>query len=188
MMILFRQIADEGKTVVCITHNVENVSLCDLVVVLVGGKLAYYGPPNELPEFFAIARISDVYDRLESCSAEVWEQQYKASTCYREYVLERIGTASPVLPASKPTVPQTAGAQDFSEELRQLQVLTRRYFTILVQDRKNLAILLAQAPLIGLLLGAVLSDAAGGKRQSRSDGGRTATWPAEPRGRILREV
>ena len=37
MMTLFRQIADDGTTVVCITHNVENVTICNLAVVLVRG-------------------------------------------------------------------------------------------------------------------------------------------------------
>jgi ABC transport system ATP-binding/permease protein len=43
MMTLFRQIADEGKTIVCITHNVENVNLCDLVAVLAKGRLVKHG-------------------------------------------------------------------------------------------------------------------------------------------------
>jgi len=40
---------------------------------------------------------------------------------------------------------------------RQMGVLTRRFATVLLQDRKNVLILLAQAPLVGLLLGMVFS-------------------------------
>src|SRR5581483_9119820 len=34
MMHLFRQLADEGRSIVCITHHVDNVDLCHLIVVL----------------------------------------------------------------------------------------------------------------------------------------------------------
>ena len=47
MMRLFRNLADEGKSIVCITHNVDNVDLCNLILVLARGKLVYYGPPSE---------------------------------------------------------------------------------------------------------------------------------------------
>ena len=72
MMGLFRQIADEGKTVLCITHNVENIKLCDLAVVLASGKLVYYGPPADLPGYFGVTETSEVYDRLESERADEW--------------------------------------------------------------------------------------------------------------------
>src|SRR4051812_1200966 len=35
MMRLFRRLADEGKSIVCITHNVDNVDRCHLALVLV---------------------------------------------------------------------------------------------------------------------------------------------------------
>src|SRR5262249_43473763 len=47
MMRLFRRLADEGRSVLCITHNVDNVEMCHLVVVLARGKLMFYGPPGE---------------------------------------------------------------------------------------------------------------------------------------------
>src|SRR5262249_50266206 len=39
MMRLFRRLADEGRAVVCITHNVDNVDQCHLILVLARGKL-----------------------------------------------------------------------------------------------------------------------------------------------------
>jgi len=46
MMTLFRQVAESGKTVVCITHSLANVERnCHLVVVLTpGGKPVLLGP------------------------------------------------------------------------------------------------------------------------------------------------
>ena len=66
VMELFRQVADGGKTVVCITHSLANVeATCHLVVILTeGGRLAFIGTPDEAKAYFAIARLGDVYRKL----------------------------------------------------------------------------------------------------------------------------
>src|SRR5258708_32999618 len=49
MMDLFRELADDGRSLVCITHNVDNVERCHLVLILAHGKLIFCGPPKEAP-------------------------------------------------------------------------------------------------------------------------------------------
>ncbi len=147
MMRLFREVANEGKTVVCITHNVENIGLCDRVVVLARGKLVYYGPPGELPGFFGVSSVSEVYDRIESRPPEEWAQRYRASRFYVPVAEKAHVPAGLARPANDSSTP--------GEASRQFSILAERYFTLLSQDRRNLLLLLAQAPLIGVLIGAV---------------------------------
>ena len=160
MMTLFRQITDEGKTVLCITHNVENVKLCDLVVVLAKGRLVYYGPPAEAPGFFGVSHISEVYDRLESKPVEEWADRFRASALYQRYVVGRSEATTQEQKALQAPDTRSGAGVPLAETCRQMQVLTSRYATVLLQDRKNVALLLGQAPLIGLLLGAVFSRGA----------------------------
>ncbi|HKR58323.1 MAG TPA: FHA domain-containing protein, partial [Pyrinomonadaceae bacterium] len=47
VMKLFRQIAESGRTVILTTHAMENVKLFDKVVLLMRGKLVFYGKPDE---------------------------------------------------------------------------------------------------------------------------------------------
>ena len=155
MMALFRHIADEGKTVVCITHNLESINLCDLVVVLTRGKLAYYGPPKELPDYFGVVRVTDVYDRLDSRPCHEWESEYLASAHYQRYVKDRQSLTSISAEAAERAHCENLASESLVECLRQLWVLTRRYATITLQDKRNVAILLAQAPIIALMLGLV---------------------------------
>ena len=161
MMALFRQVADSGKTVVCITHNVENVGRCDLVAVLVRGRLAYYGPPSDLPGYFAVGKISEVYDCLESQPPEHWAARFEASEECREYVTQRMDWLRQTgAVASAGTSEPSSSREQRMEQWRQFKVLTRRYSSVLLRDRKNVAILLAQAPIIAVLLGvAFQSDA-----------------------------
>src|SRR5438552_18518396 len=81
MMKLFRQVADSGKTVVCITHNLANVEdNCHLVVILTeGGRLAFVGTPAEARDYFGIARLGDVYDKLRERKAAEWQSRFRAS-------------------------------------------------------------------------------------------------------------
>ena len=144
----------------CITHNVENVKLCDLVVVLAKGRLVYYGPPAEAPGFFGVSHISEVYDRLESKPVEEWADRFRASALYQRYVVGRSEATTQEQKALQAPDTRSGAGVPLAETCRQMQVLTSRYATVLLQDRKNVALLLGQAPLIGLLLGAVFSRGA----------------------------
>src|SRR5262249_1544303 len=82
MMRLFRRLADEGKSLLCITHNVDNVEQCHLVIVLARGRLVYYGPPHEAPPYFKVKRVSDIYDKLGERPLDDWVKDYAASALH----------------------------------------------------------------------------------------------------------
>jgi energy-coupling factor transporter ATP-binding protein EcfA2 len=47
-MEMMADLAHDGRTVIVVTHSVANLNLCDRLLVLVpGGKVAYFGPPAE---------------------------------------------------------------------------------------------------------------------------------------------
>jgi ABC-type multidrug transport system ATPase subunit len=96
MMRLFRRLADEGRSIVCITHNVDNVDRCHLALVLARGKLIYYGPPAEATAYFRVQRVSEIYDRLAEKDVADWEKEFVASSLYQEFVGGRL--AAPTQP------------------------------------------------------------------------------------------
>jgi ABC transport system ATP-binding/permease protein len=89
MMRLFRGLADEGKSIICITHNIDNVDRCHLTAMLVRGRLVYLGPPSEAPSYFGVARLGEVYDRLAEKEPEVWEKEFASSSLHQEFVAKR---------------------------------------------------------------------------------------------------
>jgi ABC-type multidrug transport system ATPase subunit len=94
MMRLFRDLSDQGRSIVCITHNVDNVDRCHLVIVLAKGKLVFYGPPAEAPAWFGVSRISDIYDRLQEKDPAVAEKEFVASSLYREFIADRLASSA----------------------------------------------------------------------------------------------
>jgi len=145
MMVLFRELALRGKTVCCVTHVLDHIELCDKVVLLYGGRLAYFGPPRDLLPYFGVRRIADAYHRLEEHSPEHWKEAF-----------EKRGTARP----SRTALRQAAESQAKQKKsgaspgpLRQLSTLARRYVRILTEDVRHTLLLLLQAPILGVLIG-----------------------------------
>ena len=160
MMELFRRVADSGKTVVCITHNLANVEAsCHLVVILTeGGRLAFVGTPDEAKEYFGIRRLGDVYQRLAEHAPMKWQMEFEKSSYHTRYVKER-------MPA--PAAPQAISSSVDSHLLRehpkiksvgQASILTRRYLAIWRGDAPALITLLGQSLLVAFLLCLVFGD------------------------------
>ena len=141
-MALFRSLADSGRTVVVTTHVVENVDLFDRVALLSRGRLVFFGPPLRLFGAFEVSRVLDVYERLKERSPAEWEGEFRAGDLYRVEVSER-AKRMPTEPL--PARPARPGRV-------QLPTLIARYSLTLLRDRKNGAILLAQAPLIAMFI------------------------------------
>jgi ABC transport system ATP-binding/permease protein len=159
MMRLLRRLADQGRTVILITHATKNVMQCDLVVFLAkGGKVAFYGPPQDALTYFGVTDFDDIYLKLEEDvrSPQQWQQQYLQSEAYRQYVGSRQPHITPQLVTQQTT--QKSSKRRYkpwenqgSSFWRQFLILSHRNLTILWQDRASLVLLLIIAPLLGLL-------------------------------------
>jgi ABC-type multidrug transport system ATPase subunit len=165
MMNLLRDLADGGRTVILVTHATKNVMMCDQVVFLAkGGYLAFFGPPDEALEYFEHYRTTeerrykekvefdDIYQLIESRGTpEEWGQRYQQSPQYQKYVVGRLRelqeqqrTPTPV-PATRQQHKRPVSA------LRQFLILSARNLRIIAQDKVGLALMLAVAPIIGLM-------------------------------------
>jgi len=78
MIRLFRSLADRGKTLVCITHNLSHVEdNYHLVAVLtVGGRLAFLGTPGEAMNYFRVKKLADIYLALQTQDPESWATSF----------------------------------------------------------------------------------------------------------------
>jgi ABC-type multidrug transport system ATPase subunit/predicted component of type VI protein secretion system len=167
VMKLFRQIAESGRTVILTTHAMENVKLFDKIVLLMRGKLVFYGKPYEALAHVGAESFKDLYDKLEAPIqerlaktngqmtreqvseevAEEWKQRFMRTDQFKSNV------ADPLTEVSSSTV-QAAPAKrrtTLGDLLRQWGTLSRRYLGVLARDKFNLLILFGQAPIIALL-------------------------------------
>ncbi len=157
MMLLLRKLADKGHTILLVTHATNNINVCDYVCFLAaGGNLAYFGPPEEAKTYFKQPDFAEIYSLLDPgddrphTPVEAGET-FRQSRPYQKYVSgpldQKPKTNTQLLREQRPGSRSRRG-----NGWRQFLLLTQRYLELLKNDRVNLAILLLQAPIIGLLL------------------------------------
>lgn len=61
-----RGIADQGRTILCVTHVLANAEKFDKLLVLSKGKVVYFGKPSELLSTFGEKDLGALYQQLES--------------------------------------------------------------------------------------------------------------------------
>jgi ABC-type multidrug transport system ATPase subunit len=131
-----RQLADDGRVVVVVTHSVLALDVCDNVAVLApGGRLAYFGPPAGVLPFFGCTSYPEVFALLDSPA--LWQRVAEPPTS--QDVPRVAGRARAVRPPSRPLV------------LKQLDTLVRRMLAVISSDRLFLAQLVGMPLLLGLL-------------------------------------
>lgn len=135
VMQTLRGLADGGRTVVVITHSVANLNVCDKVLLLgPGGKVAYFGPPDQLLPFFGMSDHADVFTSVAR-DPEGAKQRFKASP------LEAQQIEAP-LSAPRPTAPPLEKPPRQQSIPSQLSTLARRHFQVILADRGYAAFML----------------------------------------------
>jgi ABC transport system ATP-binding/permease protein len=170
-MHLMRRLADQGRTIVLVTHATKNVMLADKVVFLArGGYMAWFGPPDEALSYFDSFRsererraremefdqIYAILDDPSKGSAQEWAARYAETPAYQKYIVEALQKRAAeqktlALPeVQRPHAAKTKPKRRVSG-LHQFMVLSARNIKILVRDRSSLVLMLLAAPLVGML-------------------------------------
>ncbi len=152
VMTNLRQIADAGRTVIAVTHSLAALAHCDRVLFLAeGGRVAYFGPPARVADYFGSDDAADVFLALDTEPGQAWKERFRAHPAYARYVTPVVAAATRAADR-KPDGPEREGPGWF----RQVGLLVRRQVALLRSDRRHLALLALQGPLLGLLLWLVL--------------------------------
>ena len=86
VMQMLRGLADDGRTVLVVTHTVAELALCDrLLVMAPGGSVAYFGPPEEALHFFGYETWADVFQAFENYPDHDWAGRFRGSVHYQMY-------------------------------------------------------------------------------------------------------
>ena len=164
MMMLFRQLANQGSTIVITTHLLGSFGVLDKVVVLVQGRLAYYGPGTKFLEYFRAESPPDVYDDLTDNNTIPYalelKQKFQAAPLYQTLVVEpQREIPAEQAPSRGHQGPAQSRNKGFS--LHQFNTLLQRTWQLKFNDRAQTLLLFGQAPLVALLVALM----AGGSNQ-----------------------
>ncbi|WP_026909906.1 ATP-binding cassette domain-containing protein [Patulibacter minatonensis] len=154
LMLLLRELADRGRAVLVTTHATGSLRLCDRIIVMAsGGRVAFVGSHDETLAHFGATTIDEVYAAVED------------SDDSRDVV------AGPTGHAASGGATTTSNASQARRKAppvsRQIRTLSSRYALCMRRDARSLALMIGQAPVIGIAIGLtvpanILSDPTAG--------------------------
>ncbi|MGK5639468.1 FHA domain-containing protein [Streptomyces sp. URMC 126] len=155
VMQLLRGLADDGRTVLVVTHSVAELALCDkLLVMAPGGSVAYFGPPEEALNFFGYETWADVFSAFENYRDYDWAGRWKGSQHYQMYAAD-IDAVAPQSVHVQPQMVRPPKAQSWGS---QLWTLMRRYVSVIASDRGFMGLMLILPAVLGGVSCVIPSD------------------------------
>lgn len=146
LMKTLKKMTRSGKTVILVTHSTLNLQECDKILFMGnGGNLCYSGDMESAKRFFNIDNLVDVYNMI-SDDPKKWRSKYDSYVASERRLVE-VNTAGGGEQRKK------RGARHSA--IRQIGVLSGRYFNLILNDRQRLIMLLVQAPLLAFLISLV---------------------------------
>lgn len=148
LMRILRRLADDGRTVIVVTHSVLSLDECDLLLVLArGGEVGYCGPPSEALPFLGFADWPEASVAFETAGDREWAKEYRHSPHHQRYVtdfrMRQPASRAQARRAGPPRRRQAWGAL--------LGTLARRYAAVLGTDRTFLSVMIALPAVMGVL-------------------------------------
>jgi ABC transport system ATP-binding/permease protein len=144
VMQTLRGLANDGRSVVVVTHNIAQLNLCDRLLILApGGRLAYFGPPTQALSYFNCSDFADLFNLLEHDTDTDWTGRFDTSA-----LKQALSGPRPVHKAAEPGTPSKAVAQQSA--FAQFATLCRRYLAVIAADRQYSLTLLALPMLLSL--------------------------------------
>ncbi|HSR82897.1 MAG TPA: FHA domain-containing protein [Streptosporangiaceae bacterium] len=143
------RLAHDGRTVIVVTHSVANLNLCDRLLVLVpGGKVAFFGPPSDGLRHFGKSDWAEVFQSFETQPGRDWAAEFRASAYYSRYIAAEMNSAAAPAAAARPAPPPPMSRN----RLAQTSTLCRRYLAVIASDRLYLGVLAGLPIALGLLV------------------------------------
>ncbi|MEV5837400.1 FHA domain-containing protein [Nocardia sp. NPDC052112] len=140
VMVMLRELADAGRTVIVVTHSVACLDMCDQVLLLApGGKTAFCGHPASVGAAMGTSDWAEIFGRVAA-------NPDQAFAAYRS----RLAFAPPPPPPAPPRQ-GSAGSPPQSGRAKQFSTLARRQVRLIFADRGYLAFLVILPFILGAL-------------------------------------
>jgi ABC transport system ATP-binding/permease protein len=152
VMEMMSGLARDGRTVIVVTHSVANLNVCDRLLVLVpGGRIAYFGSPADGLRHFGQPGWAQVFRAFEAEPDRDWAGEYRRSAYFTRYMTAASAAEHPsaVEVRAAPSPPKS------QKRLAQWSTLVRRYLAVIASDRNYVGVLALLPIILGGLIRAI---------------------------------
>jgi ABC-type multidrug transport system ATPase subunit len=153
IMRLLRRLADQGMTIVLVTHTLTSAAeFCGKILCMGGnGHPTFFGAPAEVLDFFSVPRLGEVFSRIDERGAEYWRARFERKA--DPTIDPPIATHSCTTLRSDAQRSRQPPLAAVGRILRQGAILLHRNARLLLSDCRILAMAAIQSILIGGLVG-----------------------------------
>ncbi|MFE9864433.1 FHA domain-containing protein [Streptomyces sp. NPDC005506] len=156
VMQLLRGLADDGRTVLVVTHSVAELAICDkLLVMAPGGSVAYFGPPEEALNFFGYTTWADVFSAFENYRDYDWAGRWRGSQHYQMYAADIDAVAAQSVHMPPPQQMRPPKPQGW---MTQLWTLIRRYVSVIASDKGFMGLMVILPAVLGIVSVVIPAD------------------------------
>ena len=128
-----------------------NLDKCDRLLVLVpGGRVAFYGPPAEALSYFSKSSWAEVFHAFEADPERDWAGEFAVSPAYARCV--RRLRWKPAEKSGQPGQSLVASPPRWRGAFRQMVTLTRRYIRTIASDRNYLMFIAVLPVVLGAMI------------------------------------
>ena len=136
-MQILKDLASNDTSIVMVTHKPEDLEFMGGVIFMTSnGHVVYNGTVDNALSYFGVDKIRDIYKELD-IHPKVWTKKWEANQ-----------TGKGKNPVTKQP-PSRSAKIDF---LNQFTWLSKRYFSVKINDKANTGLMILQAPIIAMLV------------------------------------
>ena len=181
VMELLRQLAEDGRIVILVTHSLEYLNLTDQVLLLgPGGRPVYLGPPDGIEPAFGTDDWPEIFQRVADKPKALWHRYLqRAGMSADDIDLLDEGSEWLMGPRKTPSLPPDSLAAGVRRSVLQALTLIRRQVRLIFADL-GYAIFLLILPIVsGALALIVPGDTGFGKPGPPDAAGMPSTEAAQ---------
>lgn len=144
----------EGRVVISVTHSLAQAELYDSIMVMISGNLAYHGSPAVMPHYFGVKTMEEVYPHLALRAPREWHASWMKhrGDYYTRLEHEHVEKYR-AIGMTPPPVHPLEGEEDSAPSVwRQMLMMLRRRFAILLRDRSQLVLQVAMMVIFPILV------------------------------------
>ena len=153
---LVRGLADRGRIVFLVTHDLTDgiINQVDNLLAMVkGGKIAFFGKKNDALEFFQVPTTDKIFQQFGEDQAK-WASQFKTRT---DYNIRQLAIDNCEVSESEPPIPPRNVGR-LATFKRQFTTLIERYFKVKLRDSTGMAVLALQPPFLAAVIWIVFQE------------------------------
>lgn len=156
---LVRGLADKGRIIFLVTHDLTDgiINQVDNLLALVkGGKLAFFGEKKEALKFFGVPTTDKIFQQFGD-DQDKWPKKFSERVDYnlRQRAVDKFDISDHE-PPSRPS--KAGGLLSF---WRQYSTLTTRYRKVKLRDTTGMLVIGLQPPFLALVMWIVFQDSSG---------------------------